>query len=68
MVPSFPFVPRIPLIRNPAPNTVITLGGLTVTLNKQVVANDTLTVTGIDITGYGESLAIAVSRCHVDEG
>ncbi len=64
VVPSFPFIPPIPLVRNPAPNTVITLGGLTVTLNKQTVAGDRLTVTGIYITGYGQSLSIAVSRCH----
>ena len=37
VAPDMPFFPPIPLIRNPAPNTVINLGPLTVTLNKQTV-------------------------------
>ena len=67
VAPSVPFFPAIPLIRNPAPNTVINLGPLTVTLNKQVVTgsgvNARLTVTGIYISIPGQNLSIAVSRC-----
>ena len=37
VAPDVPFFPPIPLIRNPAPNTVINLGSLKVTLNKQAV-------------------------------
>ena len=60
-------LPAIPLIRNPAPNTVINLGPMTVTLNKQTVTgvgvNARLTVTGIYISVPGQNLSIAVSRC-----
>ena len=63
VAPDVPFFPPIPLIRNPAPNTVIILGSLTVTLNKQTVTGGRLTVTGIYITGLGQTLSIAVSRC-----
>ena len=67
VAPSVPFFPAIPLIRNPAPNTVINLGPLTVTLNKQTVTgvgvNARLTVTGIYISIPGQNLSIAVSRC-----
>ena len=67
VAPSVPFFPPIPLIRNPAPNTVINLGSLTVTLNKQTVTgvgvNARLTVTGIYISIPGQNLSIAVSRC-----
>jgi hypothetical protein len=66
VAPSFPGIPNIPLPRNPAPNTVLNFGPLTVTLNQQVVTGSRLTVTGIAISGFGENLAIAVSRCHVD--
>ena len=64
VAPSVPFFPAIPLIRNPAPNTVINLGPLTVTLNKQTVTGGVrLTVTGIYISIPGQNLSIAVSRC-----
>ena len=65
VAPDVPFFPPIPLIRNPAPNTVINLGPLTVTLNKQTVTLGQLTVTGIYISGLGQNLSIAVSRCGV---
>ncbi len=55
--------PSIPLIRNPAPNTHIFLPGLTVTLNKQTVSGGIRTVTGIYISGFGQTLSIGVSRC-----
>jgi hypothetical protein len=64
VAPSVPFFSPIPLIRNPAPNTVINLGPLTVTLNKQTVTGGLLTVTGIYIQGFGQNLSIAVSRCR----
>jgi hypothetical protein len=63
VAPDLPFFPAIPLIRNPAPNTVINLGDLTVTLNKQTVTGKTLTVTGIYASIPGQNLSIAVSRC-----
>jgi hypothetical protein len=63
VAPDVPFFPPIPLIRNPAPNTVINLGPFTVTLNKQTITGGRLTVTGIYISGGGENLSIAVSRC-----
>jgi hypothetical protein len=65
VAPSFSRFPNIPLPRNPAPNTVLDFGPLTVTLNQQVVTGNRLTVTGIAISGFGENLAIAVSRCQV---
>ena len=65
VAPDVPFFPPIPLIRNPAPNTVIHLGPLTVTLNKQTVTLGQLTVTGVYISGLGQNLSIAVSRCGV---
>ena len=65
VAPDVPFFPSIPLIRNPAPNTVIHLGPLTVTLNKQTVTLGQLTVTGVYISGLGQNLSIAVSRCGV---
>ena len=61
VAPDVPFFPPIPLIRNPAPNTVINLGPLTVTLNKQTVMGGRLTVTGIYISGLGQNLSLAVS-------
>ena len=64
---SVPFFPPIPLIRNPAPNTVINLGPVTVTLNKQTFNGPVLTVTGIYITFPGQDLSIAVSRCGVPD-
>ena len=64
VAPDLPFFPPIPLIRNPAPNTVINLGSLTVTLNKQSFTGGVLTVTGIYITIPGQNLSIAVSRCR----
>ena len=64
VAPSVPFFPPIPLIRNPAPNTVINLGPLTVTLNKQTVTGGYLTVTGIYVSIPGQNLSIAVSRCR----
>jgi hypothetical protein len=64
IAPSVPFFPPIPLIRNPAPNTVINLGPVTVTLNKQTLTAGVLTVTGIYITMPGQNLSIAVSRCR----
>jgi hypothetical protein len=67
VAPSVPFFPPIPLIRNPAPNTVINLGPVTVTLNKQTVLGGVLTVTGIYITFPGQNLSIAVSRCGVPD-
>jgi hypothetical protein len=67
VAPDLPFFPAIPLIRNPAPNTVINLGSLKITLNKQTVSGTgpgaVLTVTGIYITIPGQNLSIAVSRC-----
>lgn len=66
--PSIPFFSPIPLIRNPAPNTVINLGPLTVTLNKQTITGGRLTVTGIYIQGFGQNLSIAVSRCLDSDG
>ena len=63
VAPDVPFFPPIPLIRNPAPNTVINLGSLTVTLNKQTVVGNAITVTGIYISVPGQNLSIAVSRC-----
>ena len=66
IAPSVPFFPPIPLIRNPAPNTVINLGPVTVTLNKQTFNGNVLTVTGIYITFPGQDLSIAVSRCGVN--
>jgi hypothetical protein len=67
VAPDLPFFPPIPLIRNPAPNTVITLGDMTVTLNQQKVkgtgVNARLTVIGIFIRVPGQNLSIAVSRC-----
>jgi hypothetical protein len=68
VAPSVPGFPTIPLIRNPAPNTVINLGPLTVTLNKQTVSGNRLTVTGIYISIPGQNVSIAVSRCFNDEG
>ena len=65
VAPDLPFFPPIPLIRNPAPNTVINLGSLQITLNKQTVSGGVLTVTGIYIKIPGQSLSIAVSRCGV---
>ena len=65
VAPDLPFFPPIPLIRNPAPNTVINLGSLTVTLNRQVLTAGVLTVTGIYISFPGQNLSIAVSRCGV---
>jgi hypothetical protein len=63
VAPDVPFFPPIPLIRNPAPNTVINLGSLQITLNKQTVLGGVLTVTGIYIAIPGQNLSIAVSRC-----
>jgi hypothetical protein len=67
VAPDIPGFRPIPLIRNPAPNTVINLGSLTVTLNKQTVTgtgpNAVLTVTGIYASIPGQNLSIAVSRC-----
>jgi hypothetical protein len=68
VAPAVPFFPAIPLIRNPAPNTVINLGPLTVTLNKQAIVGNRLTVTGIYISIPGQNLSIAVSRCRVNLG
>ena len=69
VAPDLPFFPPIPLIRNPAPNTVINLGSLTVTLNKQTVVGNAITVTGIYISIPGQNLSIAVSHCGpVDVG
>jgi hypothetical protein len=67
VAPDLPFFPPIPLIRNPAPNTVINLGSLKITLNRQTVSGNggVLTVTGIYIKIPGQSLSIAVSRCGV---
>ena len=67
IAPDVPFFPPIPLIRNPAPNTVINLGSLKITLNKQTISGNggVLTVTGIYITIPGQNLSIAVSRCGV---
>jgi hypothetical protein len=67
VAPDLPFFPPIPLIRNPAPNTVINLGSLKITLNKQTFTGkgDVLTVTGIYIAIPGQNLSIAVSRCGV---
>jgi hypothetical protein len=67
VAPSVPFFPPIPLIRNPAPNTVINLGSLKITLNKQTFNGNVLTVTGIYITIPGQNLSIAVSRCGVPD-
>ena len=67
VAPDLPFFPPIPLIRNPAPNTVINLGPVTVTLNKQTFNGPVLTVTGIYITFPGQDLSIAVSRCGVPD-
>ena len=64
VAPDVPFFPPIPLIRNPAPNTVINLGPLTVTLNKQTLIGGRLFVTGIYISGLGQSLSLAVSTCR----
>jgi hypothetical protein len=49
---------------------VIHLGPLTVVLNRQLVVAKTLTVTGIYISGLGQNLSIAVTRCptFVDDG
>ena len=55
--------PTIPLIRNPAPNTKIFLPGITVTLNRQTVSGGIRTVTGIYLSGFGQTLSIGVSRC-----
>ncbi len=41
VAPTFS-IPPIPLPRNPAPNTTITLGGLTITLNMQTVTGSAL--------------------------
>jgi hypothetical protein len=68
VAPSVPFFPPIPLIRNPAPNTVINLGSLKITLNKQRVTRaGVLTVTGIFIRIPGQNLSIAVSRCGIPD-
>ena len=63
VAPDIPFFPPIPLIRNPAPNTVISLGSLQITLNKQVMVAGVLTVTAIYIAIPGQNLSIAVSSC-----
>ncbi len=67
IAPSVPFFSPIPLPRNPAPNTKLTIPGvkgLTVTLNKQTVTNaGVLTVTGIYITAGPQNLSLAVSSC-----
>ena len=68
VAPDIPFFPPIPLIRNPAPNTVINLGSLTVTLNKQTVVGNTLVVTGIYASIPGQNLSIAVTRCRTNLG
>jgi hypothetical protein len=68
VAPDIPGFPSIPLIRNPAPNTVISLGSLTITLNKQTVTGKRLTVTGIYISIPGQNLSLAVSRCGGDFG
>jgi hypothetical protein len=64
VAPDVPFFPPIPLIRNPAPDTVINLGSLKITLNKQKFTKGKLTVTGIYIAIPGQNLSIAVSRCN----
>ena len=68
VAPDLPFFPPLPLIRNPAPNTVINLGSLKITLNKQTLNGNVLTVTGIYISIPGQDLSIAVSRCGADLG
>jgi hypothetical protein len=67
VAPDLPFFPPIPLIRNPAPNTMINLGSLKITLNKQTFTAGVLTVTGIYIAIPGQDLSIAVSRCGVPD-
>jgi hypothetical protein len=70
IAPSVPGFSPIPLPRNPAPNTVIAtgVGGLTVTLNKQVTTAGVLTVTGIYITAGPQNLSLAVSTCGITVG
>ena len=70
MAPGVPGFSPIPLPRNPAPNTVITtgVGGLTVTLNKQVSTAGVLEVTGIYITAGAQDLSLAVSTCGITVG
>jgi hypothetical protein len=63
VAPDIPGFRPIPLIRNPAPNTVISLGSLKVTLNKQTDVNGQFIVTGIFINFPGQTLSIGVSRC-----
>ena len=68
VAPDLPFFAPIPLIRNPAPNTVISLGSLQITLNKQVLTAGVLTVTAIYIKIPGQDLSLAVSRCGTNVG
>ncbi len=58
-------IPSIPLIRNPAPNTVIHRGGADGHAQQaDGHGGHPLTVTGIYLTGFGQNLSIAVSRCR----
>ena len=61
--PAQPFLPPIPLPRNPAMNTTIHLPGITITLNKQSFALGVRKVTAIYIAGGGQNLSIAGTRC-----
>ena len=64
--PAQPFLPPIPLPRNPGINTKITIpGGNHITLNKQTGSGPVgkVTVTAIYISGGGQTLSIGVSTC-----
>jgi hypothetical protein len=53
----------IALPENPAPNTVITIPGATITLNLQAVSLGFKTVTAIAISVGGQTLQLGVSQC-----
>ena len=66
--PSQPFLPPIPLPRNPGINDKITIPGspnIHITLNKQTGSGPVgkVTVTAIYISGGGQTLSIGVSTC-----
>jgi hypothetical protein len=54
----------IALPENPAPNTVITIDGATIALNKQVTGLGFKSVTAIAVSVGGQTLQLGVSHCN----
>lgn len=54
--------------RNPAPNTTLTFGGATITLNKQQIVMGQLQVTAVYVHDGPETLYLGVSSCAADLG